>query len=92
MKISAAIFAALTIAVLATTAMADDATEVQEEQQACGNDVYTFCGDAIPDHDRIAACLKKHWKEISKECRTVMINYRHKHHGKHKDHAATGQD
>jgi len=81
------ILAACALAVLATMALADNysdqmqnSEEMQKEQQACGNDVYTYCGEAIPDQDRIATCLKKHWSDISEECRTTMKNYRRKHH------------
>jgi hypothetical protein len=74
--------AALTLAFVATTAMAqEDPARMQEQQQACETDVYTFCNDAIPDHDRIAACLRKHWSEISRACRRVMSGQRRRHRG-----------
>jgi hypothetical protein len=53
--------------------------EMQQQQMACGNDVYTLCGEAIPDRDRITACLKKHWKDVSADCKSTMENY-----GKHR--------
>jgi hypothetical protein len=74
------ILAALTLAFVATTAMAqDDPARMQEQQQACETDVYTFCNDAMPDHDRIAACLRKHWSQISQACRRVMSGHRRRH-------------
>ncbi len=85
MKIRTPLLASFALAVLATTAMADNSDqmqnseEMQREQQACGNDVYTYCGDAIPDHERIAVCMRKHWRDLSDECRTVMKNYRPRH-------------
>ena len=45
--------AALLLALLPVAATA----ETQEEQQACMNDAFSVCGDAIPDRDRVAACL-----------------------------------
>lgn len=75
MKMPLPLIPALVVAFVSTTALADDAADMQAEQQACQDDVYTYCGEEIPDHDRIAACLKKHWGKISKECRTVMINH-----------------
>ena len=81
MKISISLIAALLAAFVSTMAMAQDPAELQVEQQACQDDVYTYCGEAIPDHDRIAACLKKHWGKISKECRTVMKSHGRKHSG-----------
>jgi hypothetical protein len=59
--------------------------EMQQQQQACGNDVYTLCNDAIPDRDRITACLKKHWKDVSADCKSTMEN-----HGKHRGRRKRG--
>ena len=47
----------------------------QDEQQACMNDAFTVCGDAIPDRDRVAACLAQNINRISAPCRTVMARY-----------------
>ena len=49
--------------------------ETQEEQQACMNDAFTVCRDAIPDRDRVAACLAHNINRISSACRTVMLRY-----------------
>lgn len=49
--------------------------ETQDEQNACMNDAFNVCGDAIPDRDRVAACLAKNIKRISPACRTVMARY-----------------
>lgn len=80
------ILAALTLAFVSTTAVAqDDPARMQEEQQACQTDVYTFCNDDIPNHDRIAACLRKHWSEISQACRRVMSGHRRRHRSDDKE-------
>src|SRR5438093_10624665 len=47
----------------------------QDEQEACMNDAFTFCGDAIPDRGRVAACLAAKKAQISVACRTVMSRY-----------------
>ena len=44
----------------------------KDEQQACEPDVYKFCEAAIPDEDRIVACLKANLKLLSPQCRKVM--------------------
>jgi hypothetical protein len=49
--------------------------ETQEEQQACMNDAFNVCGHAIPNRDRVAACLAANLHRISDECRTVMLRY-----------------
>jgi hypothetical protein len=47
----------------------------QDEQQACMNDAFTVCGNAIPDRDRVAACLAQNINRISAPCRAVMARY-----------------
>ena len=49
--------------------------ETQDEQNACMNDAFNVCGEAIPDRDQVAACLAKNIKRISPACRTVMNRY-----------------
>jgi hypothetical protein len=49
--------------------------ESQDEQNACMNDAFTVCGQAIPDRDRVAACLAQNINRISAPCRTVMMRY-----------------
>ena len=49
--------------------------ETPDEQNACMGDAFTICGHAIPDRDRIAACLAQNMNRISVACRTVMQRY-----------------
>ena len=49
--------------------------ESQDDQNACMNDAFTVCGQAIPDRDRVAACLAQNIKRISPACRAVMQRY-----------------
>jgi hypothetical protein len=49
--------------------------ETQEERQACMNDAFAVCGHAIPDRDRVAACLAQNLNRISTPCRTVMLRH-----------------
>ena len=49
--------------------------ESQDEQNACMNDAFTVCGHAIPDRDRVAACLVQNISKISPACRVVMQRY-----------------
>ena len=66
--------AALVLLLLAFTPVAATA-ETQDEQQACMNDAFNVCGHAIPDRDRVAACLAQNINKISLACRTVMLRY-----------------
>ena len=65
---------ALTLALVAflpTAALAQS----QDEQSACMNDAFQVCGHAIPDRDRVAACLAANVNRISPPCRQVMQRY-----------------
>jgi hypothetical protein len=66
-----AIFAALYLMLVPMAATA----ETPEERQACTDDAFNVCGDAIPDRDRVAACLARNISRISVACRTVMLRY-----------------
>jgi hypothetical protein len=39
------------------------------------NDAFNVCGHAIPDGDRVAACLAQNISRISAPCRTLMNRY-----------------
>lgn len=65
---------ALALAFLALAPVAATA-ETQEEQDACMNDAFTICGDAIPDRNKVGACLAHNISRISPACRTVMLRY-----------------
>ena len=66
--------AAIVFAFLALTPVAASA-ESQEEQNACMNDAFTVCGHAIPDRERVGACLAQNISRISVACRTVIQRY-----------------
>lgn len=52
-------------------------------QQACGNDAFSLCGDAIPDRGRIEACLRRNYSRVSVACRRYMASYGRTHHTRH---------
>jgi hypothetical protein len=65
---------ALAFAFLALAPVTANA-ETPEEQNACMNDAFAVCGHAIPDRDRVGACLAQNINRISVACRTVMQRY-----------------
>jgi hypothetical protein len=70
MKVHIALaFAFFALAPTAATAQS------QDDQNACMNDAFSVCGHAIPDRDRVAACLAQNINRISAGCRTVMQRY-----------------
>lgn len=62
---------AVTLGLLSIPAVA----ETQEEQQACMNDAFRVCGSAIPDRDRVTACMVKNRSQLGAPCRAVMTRY-----------------
>ncbi|RYB03890.1 hypothetical protein [Lichenibacterium ramalinae] len=55
-------------------ALADISTDTvrQKAEQACYDDVNKLCGDAIPDEDKIKACMKVNRAQLSPKCRSVF--------------------
>ena len=44
----------------------------QEEQQACMDDAYKFCGTAIPDRERVFYCLVQNKTAITPRCLAML--------------------
>jgi hypothetical protein len=68
------VFAAgLAIAVVSgTSALAQEHRGTMEQQMACTPDVFRLCGAAIPDENRIVACLQANAPVLSTPCRAVF--------------------
>ena len=63
---------ALTLSTANVAAQQSGHSGTKDEQEACTPDVYKFCEAAIPDEDRIVACLKANLKLLSPQCRKVI--------------------
>jgi hypothetical protein len=46
--------------------------ETEEGRQACTNDAFQFCQEAIPDRERVFRCLEARKHLISAACRATM--------------------
>ena len=86
--------AALVAATFALGATTNASAETPEQQQACMGDAFHFCGSAIPDQNRVFACLVDNRNLISVACRAEMAPYlpadhpaRRKAHSRRKTHA-----
>jgi hypothetical protein len=44
----------------------------QAEQQACQDDAFRLCNDAIPDERRVKACLLHNMRRLSPACRRAF--------------------
>jgi hypothetical protein len=59
---------ALSVSLLASAAQA----YTPEQQQACTPDAFRLCGDAIPDVDRVTACMIRKQSQLSPGCRVFF--------------------
>jgi hypothetical protein len=48
------------------------AAPTPEERQACEADAYRLCGHAIPDEQRVKACLMGNMRRLSPGCRRAF--------------------
>ncbi len=64
---------ALTAAALALPPMAVQAQ--QDGRQACMQDAFALCGQFIPDHERVGACLFANLGRISPACRELVKHF-----------------
>ena len=60
---------------LGSTCVAFAQSHSQEEQAACMDDAFKFCGEAIPDRARVFHCLAANRHSISPRCQTAMAPY-----------------
>ncbi len=46
--------------------------QTPEDEQACTPDAFRLCEEAIPDRERVKACLIANMRRLSPECRQVF--------------------
>ena len=78
MKLILPAMAVLAVTLICAPAQAQSSAE-QAGQQACGNDAFSLCGDAIPDRGRIEACLRKNYSRVSAGCKAYMASFGKSH-------------
>ena len=60
------------VVVLVLIGTAAALAQTEDGRQACMNDAFQFCNDAIPDRERVFQCLVSHKDVISAACHAVM--------------------
>jgi hypothetical protein len=55
-----------------SSAHAQEHRGTMQQQMACTPDVFRLCGSAIPDENRIVACLQANTTQLSGQCRAVF--------------------
>ena len=53
-------------------ALPAQAQPTPEQRQACEQDAYRFCNDAIPDEQRVRQCLAKNVRRLNPVCRSAF--------------------
>jgi hypothetical protein len=64
---------ALTAVALALAPIAVQAEP--DAKQACMQDAFAFCGQFIPDYERVGACLFANMNRISPACRDLVKHF-----------------
>jgi hypothetical protein len=60
------------LAGIAFAAPAPGQSYTDEERQACEADAFKLCGQAIPDQERVKACLISNMSKLSPACRRMF--------------------
>ncbi len=45
-----------------------------ETRDACTPDAMRLCSEFVPDVPKVTACMKAHYRQLSRECRVAMAN------------------
>jgi hypothetical protein len=62
-------------AAFAMTSLTAAVAETPEERQACTDDAFKVCQQAVPDRDRVFACLVQNASQLSPLCRNALAPY-----------------
>jgi hypothetical protein len=64
---------AVTLCVLASSHAAEaQSTSTPAERAACQTDAFRLCTQAMPDRDRVRACLRQHMPRLNSLCRGAL--------------------
>jgi hypothetical protein len=75
MKRTSKLLSGSVLALVVVTTLASSpafATTEAEARAACTGDVFRYCVSAIPNLDRIIACLQGQKQKVSKPCQAVL--------------------
>ena len=53
-------------------AMPAEAQPTPAQRQACQDDAFKFCNDAIPDEQRVRQCLVRNMRRLNPVCRSAF--------------------
>ncbi len=69
MRVGAVLAATLTLAAVASSGYA---ASQDDEDHACRGDAFHFCASEIPNKEKITACMKQHYAELSPPCKAMF--------------------
>ncbi|CAB3760904.1 hypothetical protein LMG29739_03491 [Paraburkholderia solisilvae] len=64
-------FFAVLLAFIAMESVAFAASQ-DEEDKACRSDAFRLCSSEIPNKDKIEACMKQHYDQLSPPCKKMF--------------------
>ncbi|CAB3755678.1 hypothetical protein [Paraburkholderia humisilvae] len=65
-------FFAVLLAFIAMGSSVTFAASQDDEDKACRSDAFRLCSSEIPDRDKIEACMKQHYDQLSPQCKKVF--------------------
>ncbi|WP_322034266.1 hypothetical protein [Paraburkholderia sp. J76] len=55
-----------------TFAIASSGESRDEQEHACRGDAFHFCASVIPNKEKITACMKQHYDQLSPPCKAMF--------------------
>lgn len=55
-----------------TFTLTGHAATQEEQDHACRGDAFHFCASDIPNKEKIEACMKQHYNELSPPCKAMF--------------------
>jgi len=65
-------FFAVLLAFIATGSNVTLAASQEEEDKACRSDAFRLCSSEIPNREKIEACMKQHYDQLSPLCKKAF--------------------
>jgi hypothetical protein len=65
-------FAVLLASIAACSSVALAASSEKDGNKACRHDAFRLCSSEIPDREKIEACMKAHYDQLSPPCKKMF--------------------
>jgi hypothetical protein len=65
-------FFAVLLALMSISSSVAFAASQEDEDKACRSDAFRLCSSEIPNKDKIEACMKQHYDQLSPPCKKMF--------------------